>query len=195
MRPSMISLPVLSWLWRPLVNSCFVLNWPQRPLMNFCPALGRPMVPSQNSRPVLNQPWRMILICLSVWMLILNSLSYPFLSICLIMNCKSAQYQPMNTFLSCLSVPFAVMAKCSVLNQWSFQPNFIIHYSGHYSKLFKTCSCCGHRVVLKLNNTFQSAVIHYSCWFHIWFYYWSLVLIYLNVTTFYCFCNFANKRS
>ncbi len=33
----------------------------------------------------------------------------------------------------------------------------------HYSKLFKTV----HAVVIKMNNTFQSAVIHYSCWFHI----------------------------
>ncbi len=48
----------------------------------------------------------------------------------------------------------------------------------HYSKLFKTCLCCGHLVVLKMNKTFQSAVIHYSYWFHIWFYYWFLILIY-----------------
>ncbi len=47
-----------------------------------------------------------------------------------------------------------------------------------YSKLFKTCSCCGHLMVIKINNTFQSAVIHYSCWFHIWFYNLFLVLIY-----------------
>ncbi len=37
----------------------------------------------------------------------------------------------------------------------------------HYSKCFKTV----HAVVIETNNTFKSAVIHYSCWFHIWFYY------------------------
>ncbi len=47
----------------------------------------------------------------------------------------------------------------------------------HYSKLFKTWSC-GHLVILKMKNTFQSAVIHYSCWFQIWLYYCFLVLIY-----------------
>ncbi len=35
----------------------------------------------------------------------------------------------------------------------------------HNSKLFKTAHACG-----QMNNTFQSAAIHYSCWFHIWFY-------------------------
>ncbi len=41
----------------------------------------------------------------------------------------------------------------------------------NYSKLFKNGSCYGHLVVIKMYNTFQSAVIHNSCWFHIWFYY------------------------
>ncbi len=36
----------------------------------------------------------------------------------------------------------------------------------YYSKIFKTV----HAVALKMSNTFQSVVIHYSCRFHIWFY-------------------------
>ncbi len=34
--------------------------------------------------------------------------------------------------------------------------------------------CCDHLVVIKMNNTFQSALINYSCWLLIWFF----VLIY-----------------
>ncbi len=69
-----------------------------------------------------------------------------------------------------------VMAKWSVLNQWSFQPN--CNGKRFITRSFLKRSCCGHLVVMKMNNTFQSAVIHYSCWFHIWFYYWFLVFIY-----------------
>ncbi len=36
----------------------------------------------------------------------------------------------------------------------------------YYSKIFKTV----HAVALKISNTFQSVVIHYSCRLHIWFY-------------------------
>ncbi len=35
----------------------------------------------------------------------------------------------------------------------------------YYLKIFKAV----HAVALKMNNTFQSVVIHYSCRFHIWF--------------------------
>ncbi len=36
----------------------------------------------------------------------------------------------------------------------------------YYLKIFKAV----HAVDLKMSNTFQSVEIHYSCWFHIWFY-------------------------
>ncbi len=60
---------------------------------------------------------------------------------------------------------FLVMAKWSVLNQWSFQHNCIRKrfITQSFLKRFMLWPSTGH----KMNNTFQSVVIHNICWFHI----------------------------
>ncbi len=78
----------------------------------------------------------------------------------------------MSVILRSLSVNNGCAVNASVGEVKRFEPVKISTQSYrekvHYSKLFKTVH--DHLVVIKINNTFQSAVIHYSCWFHIWFY-------------------------
>ncbi len=74
-RLPMSSRLVLSWLGRPSMNSRPVLLWLKPPVI-FRLALGRPMGPS----------WNLLLI--------LNYLSCPLLSICLIMNCPVCPISP-----------------------------------------------------------------------------------------------------
>ncbi len=52
----MISLSVLSRLWRPPANSCLALNRPWRQIINYCPVLTQPRRLPLNSQPYLSHP-------------------------------------------------------------------------------------------------------------------------------------------